>query len=134
MTRALDRDKLLAAFDEIGRAAVAAGTRLQIAVYGGSALMLASNFRFARKTLTHPGWSSLGPNGCEALSKNSQPKMDGPRTGLTMVSYFTSAHLPILSAIISSSVRFRVAQRSRALWCICPLRRIFSHSSSRQCA
>ena len=35
------------AFDEIGRAAVAAGTRLQIAVYGGSALMLASNFRFA---------------------------------------------------------------------------------------
>jgi hypothetical protein len=47
MARALDRDKLLRAFDEIGRAAVAAGTRLQIAVYGGSALMLASNFRFA---------------------------------------------------------------------------------------
>jgi hypothetical protein len=47
MARALDRSKLLAAFDEIGRAAVAAGTRLQIAVYGGSALMLASNFRFA---------------------------------------------------------------------------------------
>lgn len=47
MARALDRDKLLAAFDEIGRAAVAAGTRLQIAVYGGSALMLASNFRFS---------------------------------------------------------------------------------------
>jgi len=38
---------LLGAFDEIGRAAVAAGTQLQIAVYGGSALMLASNFRFA---------------------------------------------------------------------------------------
>jgi hypothetical protein len=47
MARALDRDKLLEAFDEIGRAAVAAGTRMQIAVYGGSALMLASNFRFA---------------------------------------------------------------------------------------
>jgi hypothetical protein len=46
MARALDRDKLLAAFDEIGRAAVAAGTRLEIAVYGGSALMLASNFRY----------------------------------------------------------------------------------------
>jgi hypothetical protein len=45
--RPLDRDKLLAAFDEIGRAAAAAGTQLQIAVYGGSALMLASNFRFA---------------------------------------------------------------------------------------
>jgi len=38
---------LLRAFDAIGRAAVAAGTRLQIVVYGGSALMLASNFRFA---------------------------------------------------------------------------------------
>jgi hypothetical protein len=38
---------VLDAFDRIGRAAVAAGTKLQIAVYGGSALMLASNFRFA---------------------------------------------------------------------------------------
>jgi len=47
MSNTLDRDALLDAFDEIGRAAVAAGTRLQIAVYGGSALMLASNFRFA---------------------------------------------------------------------------------------
>lgn len=47
MIRALDREKLLVAFDKIGRAAVAAGTRMQIAVYGGSALMLASNFRFA---------------------------------------------------------------------------------------
>jgi hypothetical protein len=47
MARALNREKLLHAFDEIGRAAVAAGARLQIAVYGGSALMLASNFRFA---------------------------------------------------------------------------------------
>lgn len=47
MARALNREKLLEAFDEIGRAAVAAGTRMQIAVYGGSALMLASNFRFA---------------------------------------------------------------------------------------
>jgi hypothetical protein len=47
MAQLLDREKLLDAFDEIGRAAVEAGTRLQIAVYGGSALMLASNFRFA---------------------------------------------------------------------------------------
>jgi hypothetical protein len=46
MARALDRDKLLAAFDEIGRVAAAAGTRLEIAVYDGSALMLASNFRY----------------------------------------------------------------------------------------
>ena len=44
---AFDRHALLDAFDRIGRAAVNAGTKLQIAVYGGSALMLASNFRFA---------------------------------------------------------------------------------------
>jgi hypothetical protein len=55
----LDRNKLLDAFDEIGRAAVTAGTTLQIAVYGGSALMLASNFRFSTEDadvspLEHP--------------------------------------------------------------------------------
>jgi hypothetical protein len=47
MSAAFERDALLDAFDQIGRAAAAAGTKLQIAVYGGSALMLASNFRFA---------------------------------------------------------------------------------------
>jgi len=47
MSAAFDRDALLDAFDKIGRAASLAGTKLQIAVYGGSALMLASNFRFA---------------------------------------------------------------------------------------
>jgi hypothetical protein len=59
VARALDRDQLLAAFDEIGRAAAAAGTRLEIAVYGGSALMLASNFRYSTEDvdvarLDHP--------------------------------------------------------------------------------
>jgi hypothetical protein len=47
MSAEFGRDALLDAFDRIGRAAVQAGTKLQIAVYGGSALMLASNFRFA---------------------------------------------------------------------------------------
>jgi len=47
MSAAFDRDALLDAFDSIGRAAADARTKLQIAVYGGSALMLASNFRFA---------------------------------------------------------------------------------------
>src|ERR1700738_4882790 len=63
MSPAFDRDRLLDAFDQIGRAAVLAGTKLQIAVYGGSALMLASNFRFATEDvdvseLEHPlpGW------------------------------------------------------------------------------
>jgi hypothetical protein len=45
--RSFDRDQLLDAFDAIAEAAIAADTRLDIAVYRGSALLLASNFRFA---------------------------------------------------------------------------------------
>ena len=66
MTAAFGRDALLDAFDRIGRAAALAGTKLQIAVYGGSALMLASNFRFATEdvdvsVLEHPlpGWLAV---------------------------------------------------------------------------
>jgi hypothetical protein len=65
MSKTFDRDALLDAFDQIGRAAVVAGTKLQIAVYGGSALMLASNFRFATEDVdiaeigqTWPAWLS----------------------------------------------------------------------------
>jgi hypothetical protein len=47
MATEFDRVQLLDALDEVGRAAIAAKTRLDIAVYGGSALMLASNFRFS---------------------------------------------------------------------------------------
>lgn len=59
MSAAFGSDALLDAFDRIGRAAVQAGTKLQIAVYGGSALMLASNFRSATEdvdvsSLEHP--------------------------------------------------------------------------------
>ncbi|UPK35709.1 hypothetical protein IVB18_48605 [Bradyrhizobium sp. 186] len=59
MSAGFDRDALLDAFDSIGRAAADAGAKLQIAVYGGSALMLASNFRFATEDvdvskLEHP--------------------------------------------------------------------------------
>ena len=42
-----DRHGLLDALDKIGGAAVAHGTRLDLAIYGGGALMLAGNFRFA---------------------------------------------------------------------------------------
>jgi hypothetical protein len=63
MSAAFGRDALLDAFDQIGRAAALAGTKLQIAVYGGSALMLASNFRFATEDVDVselerplPGW------------------------------------------------------------------------------
>jgi len=47
MAAAFDRDQLLAAFDRIGRRAREHGARIEVAVYGGSALILASNFRFA---------------------------------------------------------------------------------------
>src|ERR1700712_3763232 len=47
MSAAFGRDALLDAFDRIGYAAIEAGTKLQIAVYGGAGPMLASNFRFA---------------------------------------------------------------------------------------
>jgi hypothetical protein len=66
VSAAFGRDALLDAFDRIGRAAALAGTKLQIAVYGGSALMLASNFRFATEdvdvsALEHPlpGWLAV---------------------------------------------------------------------------
>ena len=43
----IDRDQLISAFDQLGHAAVAANTLIDVTVYGGSALMFASNFRFA---------------------------------------------------------------------------------------
>jgi len=46
MAASLDREQLLKALDEVGRAAIQAEARLDVAVYRGSALMLASNFRF----------------------------------------------------------------------------------------
>jgi hypothetical protein len=44
---AFDREQLLSALNDFGAAAVAADTRLDIAMFGGSALMLAGNFRFS---------------------------------------------------------------------------------------
>jgi hypothetical protein len=46
MAASFDRDKLIEALNDVGRAAIAANARLDIAIFGGSALMLASNFRF----------------------------------------------------------------------------------------
>ena len=47
MSKQFNRDQLLAALDEIGRAAVENRRVLEVVIYGGSALMLASNFRYA---------------------------------------------------------------------------------------
>ena len=62
MSRPFDRDHLLAALDAIGAAAAANGTRLQLAIYGGSTLMLAGNFRFSTEDVdiaeidVRPAW------------------------------------------------------------------------------
>ena len=48
MARALDRDKLLAAFDDIGRAAATAGTTLQIVVYGRARKVMRVQWSFAQ--------------------------------------------------------------------------------------
>jgi hypothetical protein len=42
-----NKAQLIDAFEAIGVAAAANGTHLELAVYGGSAMMLASNFRFS---------------------------------------------------------------------------------------
>jgi len=63
MAEAFDKQALLRAFDLIGRAAVASNLVLDIAIYGDSALMLASSFRSATEDvdiaeigLPWPGW------------------------------------------------------------------------------
>ena len=45
--RTFDKESLIEAFAEIGTSAAANGTRIELTVYGGSAMLLASNFRFA---------------------------------------------------------------------------------------
>lgn len=49
--------QLLTAFDRLGDLAISNGVRLDIAVYGGSALMLAGNFRYATEDV------DIGPIG-----------------------------------------------------------------------
>ena len=46
-TQNFNVDELLSALDQLGEAAVAAGERLDVAVFNGAALMLASNSRFS---------------------------------------------------------------------------------------
>src|SRR5258708_21017312 len=75
MSASFGRDALLDAFDQIGRAAVVAGTKLQIAVYGGSARMLAGNCGFDEEDvdvseLEHPLPSWLGAAVHEIAKKN----------------------------------------------------------------
>jgi hypothetical protein len=101
MSSAFDREALLDAFDQIGRAAVEAGTKLQIAIYGGSALMLASNFRFATEDvdvskLEHPLPDWLGTVVREIAEKNGWKQdwfNDGVAFHLSSLADYAADHL-----------------------------------------
>src|ERR1700754_1930357 len=67
MAASFDRKQLLDALNEVGRAAIAANTRLDIAVYGGSALMLASNFRFGTEDVDIAELGERWPNWLEQV-------------------------------------------------------------------
>ncbi len=81
MAASFDRDQLLGALDDVARAAVAAKTRLDIAVYGGSALMLVAIFASRPKTWTLPRSESHGPNGFLKSSQTSRYETVGPKAG-----------------------------------------------------
>ena len=97
MSAAFDRDALLDAFDRIGRAAVGAGTKLQIAVYGGSALMLASNFRFATEDVDVSKLADPLPDWLAAVVQELADQNHWQKDWR-----FTSARLRIVPLTISS--------------------------------
>jgi hypothetical protein len=61
MPKPFDRDALLDAFDDLACAAVAAGVRLEIVVYGGPSLMLASGKGWSPEWLNHAVEFHLSP-------------------------------------------------------------------------
>lgn len=133
MNAAFDRGALLDAFDDIGRAAVRAGTKLQIAVYGGSALMLASNFRFATEDVdiadigqewpewlssavervsTKNGWSSAWLN--DAVSFHLSPLAQKDRD-LTAYGNFPRHAEKVGLAVFIPTARYMLALKLKAL-------------------
>ena len=75
MPRKLDRDALLGALERIGSAAVDNGANLEMAVYGGSALMLAANFRFGSEDVDiaalDPPWPNWPQDIVERLAEEN---------------------------------------------------------------
>ncbi|HYW62991.1 MAG TPA: hypothetical protein VE865_07315 [Bradyrhizobium sp.] len=106
MATPLNRDAVLDAFDRIARAAVAAGTKLQIAVYGGSALMLASNFRFATEDVDVSELERPLPDWLARVVHEMQTRIVGRTNGSTMESHSISVRSRIARQIIWSSGRF----------------------------
>ncbi len=133
MSAAFDREALLDAFDDIGRAAVQAGTKLQIAVYGGSALMLASNFRFATEDVDiadigseWPEWLSTTVEGIaqkngwspawlnDAVSFHLSPRARADRD-LTAYGNFPRRAENVGLAVFIPTARYMLALKLKAL-------------------
>jgi len=134
MSAAFGRDALLDAFDQIGRAAVLAGTKLQIAVYGGSALMLASNFRFATEDVdiadigqqwpawlsetveriaNQNNWSVTWLN--DAVTFHLSPRVQADRD-LTAFGTFPRLGDNVGLCVFVPSARYMFALKLKALW------------------
>jgi hypothetical protein len=128
MSAAFGREALLDAFDRIGRAAVQAGKKLQIAVYGGSALMLASNFRFATEDVDVSELARPLPDWLVAVV-HAIAQVNGQKTGSTTGLRFILVRLPMMPPIIWSLVPSRGTRRRRDLRFRCPRRSICSRSS-----
>ena len=115
MAAAFDRDALLDAFDQIGRAAVKAGTKLQIAVYGGSALMLASNFRFATEDVDVSQLEHPLPDWLAAVVHDIAEKNRWRTTGSMTGSHSISVRSRIAPSTIWNLGRSRETVRRRDL-------------------
>ena len=133
MSTAFDREQLLTAFDEIGRAAIDAHTRLDIAVFGGSALMLASNFRFSTEDVDiaeigrpWPDWLSAvverigARNGWpadwlnEAVTFHLSP-LANPARDLVVLGTFPRASEEVGLTVFVPTARYMLALKLKAL-------------------
>ncbi|HEY2185472.1 MAG TPA: hypothetical protein VGH39_10805 [Xanthobacteraceae bacterium] len=133
MTTAFDRDQLLAAFDEIGSAAISASAHLDIAVFGGSALMLASNFRFSTEDVDiseigrpWPAWLSAvvesiaARNGWppdwlnEAVTFHLSP-LANPARDLVVLGTFPRGSERVGLTVFVPSARYMLALKLKAL-------------------
>ena len=132
MATAFDREQLLAAFDEIGTAAVSARARLDIAVFGGSALMLASNFRFSTEDdiseigRPWPVWLSAVVDGIaarncwpadwlnEAVTFHLSP-LANPARDLVVLGTFPRASEQVGLTVFVPTARYMLALKLKAL-------------------
>jgi hypothetical protein len=133
MATAFDRDQLLVALDEIGEAAISARARLDIAVFGGSALMLASNFRFATEDVDiaeigrpWPNWLSSVVEGIairngwsedwlnEAVTFHLSP-LANPARDLVALGTFPRASEQVGVTVFVPTARYMLALKLKAL-------------------